>query len=139
MHSLPAFSLYEYGKPIIFAFIFIALFRLIKEPTRQNIMALGIAGGGATYLNGGFGAWEFVFTTVMVWVALQGLKSYRFIAIGCLLHTGWDVLHHFYGHPILAFDPLSSFGCFIFDPILAFWCLKQSGKRESVANSSITK
>jgi len=128
MHPLPEFSVTEYGKPLLLAFIFISLFRLLKEPTRQKVMALGIAGAGATYLNGGFGLWEFAFNALLVWVAFQGLKSYRYSALGWILHTAWDALHHLYGNPILSFDPLSSFGCFIFDPILALWCLKQAQK-----------
>src|SRR5829696_7668603 len=41
---------------------------------------------------------------------------------GWLLHTGWDVLHHLYGDPIVPFAAGSSFGCAICDPVIALWC-----------------
>ena len=81
-----------------------------------------IAGAGAAYLNGGFGIWEFAFTAVVTFCAYHGLRSYPFIGIGWLLHTGWDVLHHLYGNPIIPFVPTSSFGCAICDPVIAVWC-----------------
>jgi len=39
-----------------------------------------------------------------------------------LLHTGWDVIHHFYGNPIVPFVAKSSLGCAICDPVIALWC-----------------
>ena len=62
--------------PIIIAFIFISLSSLLKEPSRQNFNAIFIAGAGAAYLNGGFGVWEFAFTTVVTYCAYKGLRSY---------------------------------------------------------------
>jgi hypothetical protein len=59
-----------------------------------------IAGAGAAYLSGGFGVWEFVFCAVITYCAYRGLHSYRYIGIGWLLHSGWDVLHQFYSNPI---------------------------------------
>src|SRR5262245_24232304 len=85
-------------------------------------MAMMIAGAGAAYLNGGFGVWEFVFTAVVTFCAYQGLHSYSFIGVGWLLHTGWDVLHHLYGNPIVPFVSTSSLGCAICDPVIAAWC-----------------
>src|SRR5262249_35086219 len=55
-------------------------------------------------------------------LCLQRPRSYRFIGIGWLLHTGWDILHHLYGNPLLPFDPTSSLGCAICDPVIAAWC-----------------
>ena len=81
-----------------------------------------IAGAGAAYLSGGFGIWEFAFTAVVTYFAYRGLQSYNFIGIGWLYHTGWDVLHHLYGNPIVPFVPASSLGCAICDPVIAFWC-----------------
>jgi hypothetical protein len=94
---------------------------LFKEPNRRNFSALMIAGAGAAYLNGGLLGWEFAFCTVMTGVAYWGLKDYRLIGIGWLLHTAWDTVHHLYGTPIVPFVPLSSFGCAICDPALALW------------------
>ena len=81
-----------------------------------------IAGAGAAYFNGGFGIWELAFTAIVTFCAYQGLRSYPFIGGGWLLHTGWDVLHHLYGHPIIPFVPTSSLGCAICDPVIAVWC-----------------
>ena len=38
-------------------------------------------------------------------------------------HAAWDLPHHFWGHPIWPFMPTSSFGCVIFDTLVAFWFL----------------
>ena len=108
--------------PILIGLLFVLLVSMMQEPGRKKFMAIMIAGAGAAYLNGGFGQWEFAFTTVMTYVAYQGLRSYKFIGIGWLLHTGWDVLHHLYGNPIVPFAPASSLGCAICDPVIAAWC-----------------
>jgi hypothetical protein len=108
--------------PILVAFIFISLCSLVREPNRRNFMAIMIAGAGAAYLNGGFGKWEFVFTAIVTWIAYKGLRSYGFIGVGWILHTGWDVMHHLYGNPIVPFAPTSSLGCAICDPVIAAWC-----------------
>lgn len=107
---------------MIVALIYIAANSFFHEPQRRNFNAIMIAGAGAAYLNGGFGRWEFGFTAVVTYFAYQGLRSYRFIGIGWLLHTAWDVLHHLYGNPIVPFAPTSSLGCAICDPIIAAWC-----------------
>jgi hypothetical protein len=33
-----------------------------------------------------------------------------------------DVIHHFYGSPIVPFLVKSSLGCAICDPVIALWC-----------------
>jgi len=109
--------------PVIIAMVFILLTSLIREPARQKLMAVLIAGAGGAYLSGGgFGGWEMAFCAVTAVCAYQGLRSYRFIGIGWLLHTGWDILHHLYGNPILPFDLTSSLGCAVCDPVIAVWC-----------------
>lgn len=105
----------------LIALLFIIIMSFVKEPNRQKINALLIAGAGSAYWSGGFEVWEFTFGTLMMFVALKGLKHYYFIGIGWLLHTGWDILHHFYGNPIVSLEPSSSIGCAICDPILALW------------------
>ena len=107
---------------IVIGVLFILASSLLKEPKRRQFMAIMIAGAGAAYLNGGLGVWEFVFTAVVTYCAYQGLSSYRFIGAGWLLHTGWDVIHHLYGNPIVPFVPASSFGCAICDLVIAAWC-----------------
>lgn len=109
--------------PVVIAFVFILLSSLLKEPVRQNFNAVFVAGAGAAYLSGGFGIWEFAFTAVVTYCAYRGLRSYTFIGVAWLLHTGWDVLHHLYGNPIVPFVADSSLGCAISDPVIALWFL----------------
>ena len=109
--------------PVVIATIFILLASLIREPARKKFMAILIAGAGAAYLSGGgFGLWEMAFCTVLTICAYNGLRSYRFIGFGWMLHTAWDILHHLYGYPLLPFDLTSSLGCAICDPVIAVWC-----------------
>ena len=108
--------------PIIVALVYISLSSLFKEPNRRSFNAIFIAGAGAAYQSGGFGIWEFVFLAVVTYCAYRGLRSYSFIGVGWLLHTGWDMLHHLYGNPIVPFVPDSSLGCAICDPVIALWC-----------------
>ena len=120
-HVVPAFTLTYAFIAVVVAGVYIMLLSLVKEPNRQNLNALMIAGAGAAYFRGGFGVGEMVFAGVMTFVAFKGLASYTFIGLGWLLHTCWDVLHHFYGNAIIPFDPSSSAGCAVCDSILAIW------------------
>jgi Family of unknown function (DUF6010) len=117
----PELSLLNVVAPVVIALLCIGAFSLLKEPARRNLSALMISGAGAAYLNGGMLGWEFAFCAVMTGVAYLGLRDYKFIGLGWLLHTGWDVVHHLYGNPIVPFAPLSSFGCAVCDPVLALW------------------
>src|ERR1700757_3505626 len=108
--------------PIVIGIIYILLCSCIREPSRRHFNAIMIAGAGAAYFNGGFGIWELVFTAVVTACAFRGLQSYRFIGVGWLLHTCWDVLHHLYGTPIIPFVATSSLGCAICDPVISLWC-----------------
>ena len=107
--------------PLFVALLVIAGCSLFREPDRQNFSAILIAGAGAAYLNGGLGAWELAFCAVVTCLAFLGLRRYWCIAIAWLMHTGWDVAHHFYGNPIISFLPDSSIGCAICDVGLAAW------------------
>ena len=120
-HLTPEFTVNVVLAAIAIAITFITLMSLVKEPHRQKINALLIAGAGAVYWSGGLGMWEFMFGTVMLFVAYKGLKHYYFIGIGWLLHTTWDILHHLYGNPIVYLEPYSSAGCAVCDPIMATW------------------
>ena len=114
---------YQWILPVVIALAIILAISLIREPARQRVMALMIAGAGAAYMSGGgFGVWEIVFCTLLTAVAYFGLRSYSIIGLGWLLHTAWDIAHHLYGNPILPFDLTSSLGCAICDPVLALWC-----------------
>jgi hypothetical protein len=120
-HPVPAFHGLDAVPPVIIAGLYIVASSLIREPSRRSFNAIMLGGAGAAYLRGGFGVWEFAFTAVVTLCAFKGLQSYRFIAIGWLLHAVWDVMHHFYGNPIVPFAPSSSAGCAITDAVIAIW------------------
>lgn len=122
MQRLEALSLINWAAPVVIGLVYIALSSLFREPARQKFNAVMIAGAGAAYLSGGFGVWEFAFATVVTFCAFHGLRDYRFIGVGWLLHTVWDFAHYLYGNPIVPFAASSSFGCAICDPIIAAWC-----------------
>ncbi|MCR9093153.1 MAG: DUF6010 family protein [bacterium] len=113
--------LIAYIAPALQGLVFITLMSLVKEPLRRQINVV-IAGGFATiYVNGGFGPWEFVYMATAIVPAVLGHRSYRYIGIAWLMHTFWDLAHHFYGNPLWAFDELSSLGCAVMDAVVAVW------------------
>ncbi|MFF7188593.1 DUF6010 family protein [Streptomyces sp. NPDC008222] len=115
----------QYVMPVVVGVLYALLNSLLREPHRRRVNALMIAGAGAVYISGGgLGGWEFAFTALLTYVAYRGLESWTFIGIGWLLHTVWDVLHHFKGSPIIPFAHSSSLGCAICDPVIALWCLR---------------
>ncbi len=120
-HIVPEFGFLNAIPAVVIALVFITLFSLVKEPDRQIINALIIAGAGAVYWSGGLGVWEFPFGTVMLFVAYKGLTNYNFIGIGWLLHTAWDIVHHLYANPIVSLSPSSSAACAVCDTVLALW------------------
>jgi|ERR1700758_1151509 hypothetical protein len=122
VRAIPPIHAMDLVGPILVAILYICACSFFKEPNRRNFNAIMIAGAGAAYLNGGLGIWEFAFTALITYCAYKGLGSYRLIGVGWLLHSGWDVLHHLYGNPIVPFVPSSSLGCAICDPVIAAWC-----------------
>ncbi|HYB99416.1 MAG TPA: DUF6010 family protein [Candidatus Limnocylindrales bacterium] len=114
-------SIMDYLGPTLGALVFIAVMSLVKEPARRNFNAIFVAGASATYLSGGFGVWELLYPAIAAPIAYLGLRSHRYIGLAWLLHSAWDVAHHAYGNPIWPFMPGSSFGCMIFDAVLAIW------------------
>ena len=121
MYTAVPLTFLQIVAPLMVALGFIAACSLLKEPGRRHFSAIIIAGAGAAYLNGGLGAWEFAFCALVTFIAYRGIKDYRFIAVGWLLHSIRDVAHHFYGTPIVPFIPTSSAGCAICDLGLAAW------------------
>ncbi|ALC20078.1 DUF6010 family protein [Streptomyces pristinaespiralis] len=114
-----------YLTPILVGVLYAAAMSLIREPHRRRFNAIMVAGAGAAYLSGGgFGGWEFLATAVITYVAYRGLESWTFIGIAWLLHTAWDLLHHFKGNPIIPFSHDSSLACAVCDPVIALWCLR---------------
>jgi hypothetical protein len=125
-HIVPEFTIVNALAAVGIAAVYILASSLIPEPNRQKFSAIMVAGAGAVYLNAGLGPWEFLFCAVMTYVAFRGLGNYTWIGIGWLLHTGWDVLHHLYGNPIVSISPSSSAGCAICDTLLAIWFFWQA-------------
>ncbi|AVT31676.1 hypothetical protein C6361_21805 [Plantactinospora sp. BC1] len=110
--------------PLCIGVLYVLLNSLIAEPQRRRFNAVVVAGAGAAYLSGGgLGIGEFAFTAVLTYLAYRGLESWRFIGAAWLLHTGWDIVHHLRGEPIIPSAHDSSFGCAICDPVIAIWCL----------------
>ncbi len=107
--------------PAVGGLLFVILMSLVKEPSRQKFNAVLVAGAGAAYLNGGLGIWEFPYIAVATIVAFKGLDSYRYIGIAWIMHTSWDLVHHFYATPIWPWLETSSIGCAIFDTVIAIW------------------
>ena len=106
---------------VVIAGIYISIFSLVKEPQRQKINALIIAAAGAVYWSGGLGFNEFPLGVIMIFLAYKGFKNYKYLALGWLVHTFYDLLHHFYANPIIPMESLSSAGCAVCDPLLAIW------------------
>jgi hypothetical protein len=121
LHQVPAFHAFDIVPPMIVAAIYVLACSLIREPARRNFNAIMIGGAGAAYLAGGFGVWEFAFVPLVTLCAYKGLHSYRYIGIGWMLHSAWDVMHHLYGNSIIPFVPGSSAGCAITDALIAMW------------------
>ena len=85
--------------PFLVALALIGAMSLLREPSRQKFSAIFLAGAGAAYLSGGFGIFEFGFCGVITYLAYRGLENYRAIGFGWVLHTCWDIAHHYYGNP----------------------------------------
>jgi hypothetical protein len=122
MHD-PPLHVADYVGPAVAAVVFVLGMSRLEEPARRNFNAILVAGAGSAYLSGGFGLWELLYAAVAGGVAYLGLRAHRFIGLAWLMHAGWDLLHHFYGNPIWPFMPTSSFGCMIFDAVIALWFL----------------
>jgi hypothetical protein len=120
-HIIPEFTMVEALGAVAIAGVYITLSSLIKEPNRQKLSAIIVAGAGAAYLSGGLGVWEFAFCALMTFLAFKGLDKYYFIGMAWLLHSAWDLVHHLYANPIVSFDPSSSAGCAVCDVVLAVW------------------
>ena len=105
------------------ALLFVAIMSLVRHPTRRTFNAIFAAGAIGAYIGGSFGVWELLFPVVAMPIIYLGLKSYRFIGITWLMHAAWDLPHHLWGRPIWPYMPTSSFGCMIFDSLIAIWFL----------------
>jgi len=120
MHSLPLHAMDWIG-PILGALVFVLLMSLVREPARRNFNAVLVAGAGGVYLSGGLGLFELLYPAIATPVAYLGLRAHRFIGLAWLMHAAWDLVHHLYGNPIWPFMATSSFGCLVFDALIAVW------------------
>ena len=123
MHTPPPLFVMDFVGPAGGAVIFVLVMSLVKEPTRRTLNAIVVAGASGVYLSGGFGPWELLYPAIATPVVYLGLRSYRFIGLAWLMHSCWDIVHHLWGNPIWPFMPTSSFGCLIFDAVIAVWFL----------------
>jgi uncharacterized protein DUF6010 len=113
----------DYVGPVIGAGVFVLIMSFVREPARRTFNAVLIAGASGVYMSGGFGILELVYPVIVTPIVYLGLNSYRFIGLAWLMHAAWDLPHHLWGHPIWPFMPTSSFGCVIFDTLIAIWFL----------------
>ena len=119
----------DWAGPVMGAALFVLLMSRLKEPTRRFLNAVIVAGASGVYLSGGFGPWELLYPVFATPVVYLGLRSYRFIGLAWLMHSCWDLAHHFWGRPIWPFMATSSFGCMIFDAAIAVWFLADPSSR----------
>jgi hypothetical protein len=112
----------SYG-PAIGALCFVLIMSRVPEPMRRTLNAVLVAGTCGAYLNGGFGIWELIYPLLATPVVYLALRSHRFIGVAWLMHAAWDLPHHLWGNPIWPFMPTSSWGCLIFDTLIAIWFL----------------
>ena len=109
--------------PAIGAGVFVVVMSLVPEPARRTLNAILVAGASGVYLSGGFGGWELLYPVMATPVTFRALQSHRFIGIAWLMHAAWDLPLHLWGNPIWPFMRTSSFGCFVFDSLIAVWFL----------------
>jgi len=119
----PVLHAVDYLGPAINAVVFVLIMSLVPEPTRRKFNAIFAAGATGVYLNGGFGVWELFYPVLATPIVYRGLQSHWYIGLAWLMHAAWDLPHHLWGNPIWPFMPTSSFGCLIFDTLIAIWFL----------------
>jgi uncharacterized protein DUF6010 len=119
----PVLALKDWIGPAVGAVVFVAIMSLVPEPARRRFNAIFAAGAVGAYIGSSFGVWELLYPAVAMPFVYLGLRSHRFIGIAWLMHAGWDLVHHLWGRPIWPFLRTSSFGCMIFDTLIATWFL----------------
>ena len=107
--------------PLIPALLFVLTMSAVPEPVRLRLNAVIAAGFATLYINGGLGFWEFAYMGVATVPAYLGQRSYRWIGVAWLMHTGWDLVHHFHGNPLWHWSESSSMGCAVMDAAVAVW------------------
>jgi Family of unknown function (DUF6010) len=123
MFSPPSLLASDYYGPAIAASCFVLFMSRVAEPGRRTFNAILVAGSCGAYLNRGFGPWELAYPLLATPVVYAGPRSYTFIGIAWLMHAARDLAHHLWGNPIWPFMRTSSWGCLVFDVIIAIWFL----------------
>ncbi len=111
----------DYLGPVVGGLVFVLLMSLLREPTRRDFNAIFVGGAMGAYISGGLGLWELAFAVAGSVVAFRGLRDVRFIGVAWLMHSAWDLVHHFFANPIWPFMETSSFGCCVFDAVISAW------------------
>jgi hypothetical protein len=123
--------------PALGGLVFILIMSRVREPLRRDLNVVLAAGACGAYLSGGFGVWELVYPVVATPVVVLGLRSVRFLGVAWLMHAAWDLAHHLYGNPIWPFMATSSFGCLVFDSVIALWFLAGAPPRSPAAGPAV--
>jgi hypothetical protein len=112
---------------------FVALVSLVPQPWRQRSMAVVLFGASTSYLTGGLGLAEVPFALAIAALAVAGWRYVPAIGVGWIVHAVSDLVHHTIGAPMVAVWPLSSFGCAVFDPLIAIWFLLDAPSMKQLA------
>ena len=129
--------LLEILPPIGQSLIFVFLISIIREPYRQRSMAIMLALAGGVYINNAYQLMPEIFALVIAIFSLLGLKNYKFIGIGWLLHSAYDWIHYTNGFPMINHAPGSAFGCAIFDIGIAVYFFFNAPNLLSIIKSKI--
>lgn len=130
-HVAPAVHALDLLRPALAALLVVFLMSRIREPVRHKIHAVLVAGFSTIYMGGGLGPWELLYVGPASYVAYRAMDSYRFVALGWLMHAVWDMVHHLYGNPLWPWVPTSSVGCAVFDPIVAIWAFTMAKQQDA--------
>jgi Family of unknown function (DUF6010) len=101
--------------------IYIAGLSLIDQPARRYVSAAILASAAFVYLGHGLGRLELWLAFTLLVLAALGSQWYPFIALGWVIHAGADIAHHRVDSPMFGWLPTSSWGCAVFDMIIAAW------------------
>jgi hypothetical protein len=141
MHPPPLQTM-DWICPAIGAAMFVAIMSLPRRPIRLRLNAVLAAGAAGVYLSGGLGRWELLYPALATPLLYFAIESFPLIGVAWLMHAAWDTVHHLYGNRIWPFMPTSSFGCLIFDTLIAIWFMLGAPSivrlRESATNASVS-
>src|SRR5436853_7853912 len=118
MHS-PPLQVMDWIGPAIGAAVFVLIMSVVNTRVRLRLDAVPAAGAAGVYLSGGLGPWELLYPALVTPLLYFAIESFPLIGVAWLMHAAWDTVHHFYGNPIWPFMPTSSFGCLVFDCLIA--------------------